>query len=89
MQTGDRVKITAGYRQGKTGIITGQIIYPTGYDWRVEIDGGSDWCYCDEEHLEVIEKGAKKVKDGCTCGCSSVGSPKHIWYCYLFKEDDK
>jgi hypothetical protein len=90
MKVGDRVKITAGFQQGHTGVITAELNYAGGGDWRVDLDGSRDWCYCPEDQMELLDEGgsAGKRSDGCECGSSAVDSPRHSYYCKLFVEEN-
>jgi hypothetical protein len=85
LKQGDRVKVLKGDHVGKTGVVLqGYGIYGVGGTYKVELDGESDWSYIDETDLEP----SGPLKDGCECGCSVVGSPRHSYYCPLFKKEE-
>jgi hypothetical protein len=88
IKVGDRVRIVDGYHRGVIGTVTAELNFGGGNDWRVDFDNSRDWSYFATRDLELLgDKRNNGAKDGCTCGCSAVGSPRHSYYCDLFKEE--
>jgi len=85
IKPGDRVKVIRGFYRDQIGEVldvSGEIL--SGRSYRVGLDGENTGIYFDDNDLELI----KSDKDGCECGSSVVGSPRHSYYCPLFKKED-
>lgn len=91
MTEGDKVRIIAGLHQGKTGKILDKYNLYGGTDtYKVDLDGEGEWAYVDEEQMEPLAGGWTTIKsNGCECGSTAVGSPRHSVWCRLFKEEDE
>lgn len=86
MKIGDRVIVIEGMCQGRKGFISSQLKQTGGDFWKVEFDDVNDWGYWSESQLELDTSTAGKLNNGCECGSSAVGSPRHSYYCRLYED---
>lgn len=82
-----KVRITATYSMhyDKEGTVLAVSINGSGeFSLKVRFSGHEwDYSYIPLTDLEEIPD---KKTDGCECGSSAVGSPRHSYYCPLYKE---
>jgi hypothetical protein len=53
---------------------------------QVLLDGEAYTTFWGREDLSFITEIERKTNDGCECGSSAVGSPRHSYYCKLYKD---
>ena len=82
---GKHVEISApdNILYGRQGVIA-YVLSSGDRSVHVKLNGEHFTTFWARDALNLVDGSKRKSKDGCECGSSAVGSPRHSYYCKLY-----